>query len=289
MGMEKREFQIDKQKAMTYLATRQAGELSKACLEGVMNSIDAGATRCEISVDSRMLKISDNGRGFSSLGDIDKLFGTFAWDHDTSEKKVYGEFGLGRGQMLYFGPNVWYTKGFKIQSDFMKEQTYGRGESDRPYVDGCVIEITLNKRLLPSEIIDLKNGIKKMVRYVPIAVKVNGETVSTNPAEQKWDYDTPDAWIKLRETGDVDVYNLGVFVRGYSNHQYGTGAVVVSKKQLRMNLSRNDVMVNECGVWKRIRKFLNRKATEANLKFPAINGGDLARGRKAASSFLVGL
>jgi len=36
MGMEKREFQIDKQKAMTYLATRQAGELSKACLEGVL-------------------------------------------------------------------------------------------------------------------------------------------------------------------------------------------------------------------------------------------------------------
>ncbi len=55
----------------------QAGSIGKAILELVMNSIDAGATRVDITLDRRTVKVADDGKGFTSRQEIDEFFETF--------------------------------------------------------------------------------------------------------------------------------------------------------------------------------------------------------------------
>lgn len=56
---------------------RQAGSLEKAILEGVMNAIDAGASRCVVRLEARKVVIEDDGRGFRSRSEIEAFFETF--------------------------------------------------------------------------------------------------------------------------------------------------------------------------------------------------------------------
>ncbi|MFK5108744.1 ATP-binding protein, partial [Klebsiella pneumoniae] len=49
---------------------RQAGSLSKAVLEAVMNSIDAGATRIDVDFDANYVTIKDDGKGFADANEI---------------------------------------------------------------------------------------------------------------------------------------------------------------------------------------------------------------------------
>jgi hypothetical protein len=257
---------------------RQAGTLGKAVLEGVMNSIDADAKECAVTLDNNVLTIKDDGKGFAGIAEVDKFFEVFGQPHAEEEHKTYGTFRMGRGQLFAFGHNVWHSGRMAMDVDIKaRGLDYFRGETDKEPVKGCHIRVELYKRLLPSELIEVRNEIKKLIRYVPITVTMNGELVSVDPSKQKWDHDTPDAWIKLRETGDLEVYNLGVYVKGYSNHTFGSGGTVVSKKQLKVNFARNDVMVSECPVWKRIRKFVNAKATDANTRKETLNDGSRAR------------
>ncbi len=63
---------------------RQAGTLHKAVLEGVMNAIEAGATRVDINFTATptpKLVISDNGKGIQTVGDIERFFETFGTPH----------------------------------------------------------------------------------------------------------------------------------------------------------------------------------------------------------------
>ena len=87
---------------------------------------------------------------------------------------------------------------------------------------------------------------------------LNGKAINKNPAKEKWDFETDDAWIRLSEGGQLSVYNLGVLVRKYSAYQFGCGGVVVTKPgiKLALNMARNDILVAECEAWKRIRKLL---------------------------------
>ena len=61
---EQHEFQMHPN-LLKDVITRQAGTISKAVLEGVMNSIEAGATKVEIELRAAYLTISDDGRGFT--------------------------------------------------------------------------------------------------------------------------------------------------------------------------------------------------------------------------------
>jgi hypothetical protein len=106
--------------------------------------------------------------------------------------------------------------------------------------------------------------LAELARYCPIPVLVNGTQVNKDPAKEKWDFDTPEAWIKLKETGDLAVYNLGVFVRKFPAYHAGSGGVVVTKPGVRLalNMARNDILVSECKVWRKIKPFLQKKSDE---------------------------
>jgi len=54
------------------LISRQAGSLGKAVLEAVMNSIDAGATAIDITIDPQTLTIMDNGCGIQNFEQIEQ-------------------------------------------------------------------------------------------------------------------------------------------------------------------------------------------------------------------------
>jgi hypothetical protein len=73
--METRAFQIDHNKLLLDVIRRQAGTLSKAILEGVMNAVDAGATRCDISIDET---------------EEQKAFGTFRCRRDSTWERRNG-------------------------------------------------------------------------------------------------------------------------------------------------------------------------------------------------------
>jgi hypothetical protein len=93
---------------------RQAGTVGKSVLEGVMNSVDAGATSIDIRTAAEGFTITDDGRGFADAEEVRRLFGTFGLPHDLDSNGVstdakFGTFRIGRGQLFAFGVNTWRT------------------------------------------------------------------------------------------------------------------------------------------------------------------------------------
>lgn len=237
--------------------TKQAGTLEKAVLEGVMNSCDAGATRCDVTIDRDTFSITDDGKGFASMEEIENFFETFGYPHEEGDAR-YGRFRMGRGQMFAFGANTWLSNGYKMHVDLRPQEalvsTEGLGYEFSEVADGfrgCSISVALYKRLKPSDVDDVAAEIGRYVAWSPIPVTVNGKVVNRDPAKAKWDVETEDAYIKYREGGDLTVYNLGVLVCNEHASRYGTGGLIVSKRQLDVNFARNSVM-DKCPVWRRV-------------------------------------
>lgn len=69
----------------------QAGTLSKALLEGVMNSIDAGSARVDITVTQTTFTIADTGKGFRSAQEVQAWFGRFGTPHQEGDA-IFGRF-----------------------------------------------------------------------------------------------------------------------------------------------------------------------------------------------------
>jgi len=195
---------------------RQAGTLGKAILEGVMNSVDAGATYCDIAVASDVVIIEDDGGGFPDEETVDKHFNTFGQPHEESENKIYANFRMGRGQMFAFGHNIWESGEFEFDVDIKNrgsEWTFSDGmETD---AEGCRITIHLYNELRPSELAQLVRDLQRLVKWVNIPVTLNDEHISQDPAEAEWDYESDNCYMKLKTTGELHVYNLGVHVRSY--------------------------------------------------------------------------
>lgn len=234
---------------------RQAGSLSKAVLEGVMNGVDARATRIDIEVTDEHVRITDDGVGFRSRADVEQYFESFGQPHAAEERKVFGTFRMGRGQMFAYGTNRWRTGEFKMEVDIKGrglDYDLAEGLESHP---GCDITIDLYEPLLPSDLASLERELKRQVKYVSLPVTLNGHRISTDPSTEKWDHETDDAYVRLKDTGTLTVYNLGVFVTDLGAYRYGTGGEVVSKRQLKLNFARNDIQ-SDCPVWKRTRTHL---------------------------------
>ena len=98
----------------------QAGDLVKAILELVMNAIDAGATRVDISLPDggATLLVRDDGAGFASRDEIMRHFAVFGFPHDDARSlarvRRHGRFGLGRGQIMAWGDVRWRSRGFEM-------------------------------------------------------------------------------------------------------------------------------------------------------------------------------
>lgn len=259
---------------------RQAGTPGKAVLEGVMNSIDAGATRCDLELTTKQFKISDDGKGFLNDEEISLFFETFGHPHVEGDA-TYGRFRMGRGQIFAFGKNEWVTNEFRMNVDLQPQmddsrQDYGLGYDFKKVKEkkpGCHIEVDLYKELTPSEFENMRREITDYVKFAQIPITLNGEVISKKPEDQKWDFETDDAYYKFKASGDLAVYNLGVLVRNYHSSNFGTGGIVVAKQKLDVNFARNDVQ-SECRVFGRIKRFVKAQAGEEIVKKASLNDAE---------------
>lgn len=235
---------------------KQAGSLDKALLEGAMNSIDAGSTRVDITIEALRVTIRDDGRGFTNADEVRDFFATFGTPHDDGDA-TYGRFRMGRGQMFAFGCNSWRTGEFQMDVDIDKHLGFEL-ETDLPEQKGCQIEIKLYDPLSQSDIHACIRAISKMVKYTPVPVFVNGERVSIDIDPKKFPGTTEDAYIKTEAAsyGGLDVYNLGVFVCTMPAWKFGVSGIVVSRKQLDVNFARNEIL-GTCPVWRRVKPIVD--------------------------------
>ena len=255
------------QDIMYDIILRQAGTLSKAILEGEMNSVDAGSTTCSIGLTDTQAVIVDNGRGFRSEKEIENWFEQLGKGHEAEEleHKTYAQFRMGRGQLFAYGKNTWKTDTYRMHVDIK-----GRGGDydlavDAEPVAGCTVVVDFYEKLSPSELHDTIEDIRLWSKYMPINIYLNGELITVDPAEEAWDHVTDEGYIRLRASGNLVVYNLGAFVMEYPHYKIGTGGILVSKEQVKVNFARNDIQ-SDCKVWKKLKPFINQKATERNVK-----------------------
>ena len=243
------------EKLLVDVITRQAGSVEKAILEGVMNSIEAGSSSVAVTLTSSLLTIKDNGRGFRTRQEIEKWFETFGQPHEESEGKRWAEFRMGRGQLFAFGKNRWRTNTFMMLVDIKKSMDYDlhEGLANQP---GCMVEVQFYEPLTANAIHWLTNAISDQVRYVDVPITVNGAMVNIHKTEWDPKLSSEDANIVLGVKTSLRVYNMGVYVRDYQSHQFGVTGVIVSKKALKVNFARNDIMA-DCPVWRRIKKVID--------------------------------
>lgn len=245
------------------LISAQAGSLGKAVLENVMNSIDAKATKVEITVNATQIKIVDDGHGFRSKEEIGAFFDVFGFPHE-SGARTYGQFGIGRAQLWSFATAVWYTNTFKMDVDIKKTGLDYTLVEDQPFVPGLTIVSKFYKKQTTKDLLDLKNELKLLARFAQIPVLFNGEQINESTDQIAWNIDTPDAFIRLTDTSSLTVYNLGVLVKSFPANLVGSGGLVVTKPgvTLALNMARNDILVAECKVWGRIRPLIQKKSDE---------------------------
>ncbi len=249
--------------------TRQAGSVSKGLLEAVMNSIDAGASRCEIELTAEHFRIVDDGRGFVSMQEIEEFFETFGTPHEEGDAR-YGRFRMGRGQLFAFAHNTWTSNGFQMIVDIKNRGLdYDLTDLETP-VSGCAIHGRLYEPLLPSQLDATLSELREFVAWAQIPIVINGEISSARPEEAKWDIVTDEAYIKLNQNqATLKVYNLGVLVTRQPAYRLGTGGTVVSRKSLEVNFARNDIQ-SSCPVWKEISKRLQQETNSKTLKKPRL-------------------
>ena len=228
-----------------------------------MNSVDAGASSVTVDVTPTKLTVVDTGRGFTTREEIEACFEVFGFEHQEGER-VYGQFGIGRAQLWNFCSTVWRTNTFSMDVDIKKKGLDYDLQENLPQFDGLSIVGKFYERQKTAEIVAFEREIAELAAYAQIPVTVNGRLISQDPSKEKWTHESDDAWIRLKESGDLVVYNLGVKVRSFASWSVGSGGVVVTKPGVRLalNMARNDILVSECEVWKRIKPYLQTKSDE---------------------------
>lgn len=248
---------------ITQLIRRQAGSLWKAVIEGIMNSVDAKASRVDITVTSTSVTIVDDGKGFRNAAEIENWFATLGMPPEDGELKTYGYFRMGRGQLFAYGNNEWRTGPFCMHVDINKDGRTFQLEDNLENAVGCTISVKLYNKLSNVALADTVDEITRNAKYVDLPIYLNGKEISRRPATQTWDIETEEADIKLRHTGNLIVYNQGIRVMDVPYYKYSMAGDVVAKKRLRVNFARNDVM-SDCPVWKKITQTLSRHNTTNN-------------------------
>jgi hypothetical protein len=239
----------------------QAGSLQKALTELVMNSVDAGASSVEITLDRNCFCVKDDGKGFAGRDEIDAFFETFGTPHVEGDA-VFGRFRMGRGQAFAFARNRWRTGTFEMRVDIQ-----GRG-LDYDLITGCepVVGCTINgdlyERLDPSELLSIARSLAEQCQYLPIPLSLNGKVINRLPESERWTHTDDSAYVRVDDSRRLSLFNLGVLVAHYPASEFGVGGVVVSKRQLAVNFARNDVLRSQCPEWRAIRPLLTRLAAE---------------------------
>lgn len=262
-------FGVDKA-ILRNLILQQAGSLQKALVELVMNELDAGATEIDVTINPNMTRVLvvGNGRGFTSFDAIKKHFGTFGFAHDTEEEQAmgrrYGRYGLGRGQIFAFGASHWQTNQFSMDVDF---QAWDPKAQDLPYTvktykkslhQGCKIDVALYNTMNLWQRNDLESELKRMLRYTPQQIRLNGKVINTLPDDVKWTHQTEHLRFKASTgTGGLVVYNEGVLICTLRHSLFGiSGDLTSYGKTFDVNMARNDIQQTTCKLWPTLKPFL---------------------------------
>lgn len=261
MHSERRAFGLHPAVLLT-LIREQAGSLDKALAELVMNSVDADATRIDITITKDGFSIADDGCGFTERRQLDDFFDIFGTPHEP-DGTYYGAFRIGRGQIMSYAKTTWRSGPFEMRVDI------GNVVDDLGYelithqelAPGCLIEglfypdtyVNLNA-FTPDRLGWVgERGFVNLVKYVPIPIYVNDVMINTPPASVEWDMEDAFAWYRFRkEDHSTAVFNRGVLVEDRPVKELGVGGDIVSKQQLRVNLARNS-LDERCPVWWKIK------------------------------------
>lgn len=238
-----------------HLISSQAGTLGKAFAECVMNSIDAGASHVDITLESGAFAVQDDGHGFRTRDEILSCFEVFGFDH-SDRSRDFGRFGLGRAQLWNWCSTRWRTHTFNLDVDVRAKALDYDLVCGLPDLDGLRVDGTFYEPLSELDMARLLREVDTLCRHCVIPVVVNGRDVRRDPVSMKWTHEDDDAWIKVAETGRLSVYNQGIFVRDYNTYELGIGGTLVTKlgHVLALNMARSDVLTHECEVWKRLKK-----------------------------------
>lgn len=231
----------------------QAGSAEKALLEAIMNAVDAGATRCDITLSETGYSVQDDGGGFKSRDDIEQFFETFGTPHKDGDGAVYGTYRMGRGQLFAFSKTRWETGSFIMEVDIKGCGLEYTLHTEAPNKPGCAVVGTWYEPIPSADVIKIDFELRKLAAWIQIPVFINNKQINKSPTSEEWTYETDDAYIRLKPTGGLAVYNLGALVKVFAEREFGTGGIIVSKKQLKVNFARNDILTSKCTVWKRIR------------------------------------
>ncbi len=240
----------------------QAGSLGKALSEAVMNSIDAFASAVDVTLTQTGFVLEDNGQGFRSREEIEAWFETLGFPHDDGNHRVYGKFGMGRAQMWAFARTVWTSNQFVMRVDVKaKGLDYELDETAQPFA-GTRIEAHFYEPMSFQAREMAEQELVNLIRYVPGLVTINGKPANKDPSIEKWDLETPEAYMRFdKSMHSLDVYNGGVLVTHFPRYRFGCSGVVVTKPEatLSLNLARNDILEAECKVWPKIVKSLPKQ------------------------------
>jgi len=268
--MAKRQIQVGPQ-LIYHMIEGQAGTFGKALLEFVMNSIDAGAGSVNITLTPKSFSVADDGKGVNRIEEVEECLATLGFDHGDNNERTYGKFGIGRSQAWAFAPTRMRTGSFQMDVDIRNWGLEYELKNDLSEQEGFVVSGNFYEPMSPSDVDRTERELAELAAYAQIPVVLNGKSIAKLPQEQKWDIETDQCYIKLQERGQLAVYNLGVLVRTYPAHHFGTGGVVVSKTPLQVNFARNDVLEAKCKVWKEVREFIRKQAGEKTRRKPSLN------------------
>lgn len=279
------------------IISKQASGLPKALLELAMNSVDAGATKIIVTLDSKGFIFSDNGKGFEDIDQITSCFETFGTPHEDGDAE-YGRYRLGRAQIMCYCETHWHTKNICMDVDLKKELTQNDQEiplgytlsSSPEYFDGCKItakfyeerfvgsvdELDANANDLdPSSNRNVISAFSKMVKYLPIPVEINGVVVNKVLDEQPVLDRNDEAVFVINQTffpsmdysnkhGIINVFNKGVYAYQIKS-KYFSGDVV-SSSTIDLNMARNAAKTT-CKVAKSIAKKINQLDQKIELDY----------------------
>jgi hypothetical protein len=269
--MEVRSFKMH-ENLLYNIITRQAGSIEKAWLEALMNSLDSGSRNIEIYIDRYRSGIKDDGRGMNEE-EIKNYFEIFGLTIDPRERKKYGEFRMGRGQMFAQGKNTWKTQDNIIFVDIKSQGLDYNLSKSSEWVDGCDVEVRHYDTITTHDTQEKIKRFARWIRYVDANVLINDEKITQNmkelyngPGKYYFETDAAKYGLDDRSRG-VTLYNKDIFVRTIWNQ--GIGGDASSKKTLKVNFGRNDIMY-DCPVWRQIQQelkefsinILNKKTEE---------------------------
>jgi hypothetical protein len=248
----------------------QAGNLTKAILEGCMNAIEAGSKFVHIEYKpedgKHILTIKDNGRGIAE-DEIEPFFETFGTPHSEGEGKIWAKFRMGRGQLFAYGRNRWRTGNLEMSVDIKNDGLKYGLRKGMATIDGCHIEIELYDDPLCyyQSIERLQSSIREQIEFMEVDITFNGVKLNRAASKLKWDEQDENAYYLFSVGQELVIYNLGAYVCKIPASMAGVTGAVVSRKQLAVNFARNEVK-SDCPVYQQINEVVKRNRVKRTRK-----------------------